>query len=340
MENFDLMKNEKDSMFNYKLKGIMDKECLEIHKMELSFFSQKLTENTIDDFRKVLDSNEKIWGKDEKYQNYVKKTTTESIEIEGRENKKIKIYIHRPKEETKTKKKALLFFHGGGGVSFSAKVFKHICPRFVVENNIIIFNIEYGLAPENKSPSGIIDGYICFKYIYNNSEKFNIDKNSLGLTGESGGGYICTGVAMELAKKNESHLCKICIPVIPMTSNYFIKTDINDMNEFDRGFKSIHMGIYNLLADDLNKQINDPYLFPNLMSDSIAKKMPPTFVFTTEFDFELIPSKELIYLLKKNGTLLDYCIHPGVNHGWYIHFNTSTSHIFFDDFKKVVDLYL
>lgn len=64
------------------------------------------------------------------------------------------------------------------------------------------------------------------------------------------------------------------------------------------------------MVTDEDSQKNDPYIFPNLMGDEVASKMPKSVVFSTEFDFYLGGSLELAGLLKKNGKLLDLCIHP------------------------------
>ena len=40
--------------------------------------------------------------------------------------------------------------------------------------------------------------------------------------GDSGGGYISTGACMKLAEKNESNMVKLFVPIVPMTSDYYL----------------------------------------------------------------------------------------------------------------------
>lgn len=67
----------------------------------------------------------------------------------------------------------------------------------------MVFNVEFRNAPETKAPGGICDMYAVAKYVTQNAEYLSIDKNKIGLFGESGGGYITAGAGMVLAEKGE-----------------------------------------------------------------------------------------------------------------------------------------
>ena len=54
---------------------------------------------------------------------------------------------------------------------------------------------------------------------------WNVDNARLCVIGESGGGYIVTGIGMKLSINNESSLCKLLVPIIPMISNIFVLDD-------------------------------------------------------------------------------------------------------------------
>ena len=94
------------------------------------------------------------------------------------------------------------------------------------------------------------------------------------------------------------------------------------------------------MATDPENQKKDPYIFPNLMGDEIAAKMPMSIVFSTEFDFYLGGSLELADLLKRNGRLLDLCIHPKGQHAYYFSYDFPISDVFYSDFAKAVNVYL
>lgn len=88
---------------------------------------------------------------------------------------------------------------------------------------MIIFNVDYRNAPEAKAPKGILDCYAACKYVIEKANEYNIDTSRLAIIGESGGGYMAAGVAMELAKKNESHLVKVVIVDLPMVFSGWVR---------------------------------------------------------------------------------------------------------------------
>ena len=84
--------------------------------------------------------------------------------------------------------------------------------------NLTVFNVDYGLAPEHKHPKGVFDGYSAIRYIYEISESLNIEKTQICVSGESGGALICCGAILRLIEDNLGHYVKLCIPIIPMVS--------------------------------------------------------------------------------------------------------------------------
>lgn len=69
-----------------------------------------------------------------------------------------------------------------------------------------------------------------------------------------------------------------------------------------------------MLASDYANQANDDQLYPGNASDAIVKQLPPTCVFTSEFDFLMRDSKKMADRLKKFGKLIDIFVMPGCSH--------------------------
>ena len=101
--------------------------------------------------------------------------------------------------------------------------------------------MEYRLAPETKCPDNVMDFYEALKvtnplfskeklvsififmcqYIHENCDKWNVDPEKIVISGESGGGYVTMATMVLLAQREESHLVRAAIPIIPMISDYF-----------------------------------------------------------------------------------------------------------------------
>jgi acetyl esterase/lipase len=96
--------------------------------------------------------------------------------------------------------------------SFSSNMAEH--------GGAIFFNVDYRLAPEAKCPENIKDFYSVLKYVINNAASLGVDPARVAIMGESGGGYLTAGLCVMLAQKDEAHLVKLAVPVIPMVDDY------------------------------------------------------------------------------------------------------------------------
>ena len=58
---------------------------------------------------------------------------------------------------------------------------------------VVVFNVDYRLAPEAKCPENIKDFYSVLKYVIDNSSTLGVDPARVAIWGESGGGYLTAG---------------------------------------------------------------------------------------------------------------------------------------------------
>ena len=86
--------------------------------------------------------------------------------------------------------------------------------------------------------------------------------------------------------------------------------------------------------------MKDVYLFPNIMSDALAARVPPVVLVTGEFDFYRHMTREARDLYKRNGTLLHYIEFGGGYHASYNNFLMKQSDVWFKDFAKLTEFYL
>ncbi len=133
---------------------------------------------------------------------------TEEITFQGDDYTKdgdkrdLKFLLNRPKTTKHSKDNpspALMYMHGGGVIAFDAKSCDQPCQRWADENDLVVFNLDYRLAPETPAPGGILDCYAGLKYILANAEKYGVDPKRVTFSGESGGGYLSMALGMELS---------------------------------------------------------------------------------------------------------------------------------------------
>merc|ERR1711994_570390 len=136
-----------------------------------------------------------------------------------------------------------------------------------VDCRVVVFNVDYRLAPETRCPNNVLDFYEAIKYVATNAEQLGVDPSRIAMAGESGGGYICSGAMVQLALKEEAGLVKIAIPVIPMLDDY---------------------------------EFSDPLSMTKEEAESavLLAKMPPTIVWEDEFDMYITPATRFAHKLR------------------------------------------
>ena len=75
----------------------------------------------------------------------------------------------------------------------------------------LVFNVDYRLGPETKAPGGSRDFMHAFLHLYDNAAKYKVDKNKIGIMGDSGGGHVVLGAAYQLILQKKGHLPRLMI---------------------------------------------------------------------------------------------------------------------------------
>ena len=224
-------------------------------------------------------------------------------------------FVHRKKGSTGIKP-AVVYWHGGATVAGDAKAYCDLMNRIASDSDVTVFNCNYGLCPERIAPLGIQDAYAQLKEVLKNHEKYKVDPKRVCIMGESGGGYICVGVALMLAENNESHLVKLSYPMIPQCDASYFEKDVDDTwTAEEKAYKGLFMGVNQCHLKD-NKCARH-WIFPNTAPDALIQKCPPTLLLSVEFDFFRKACETMAKIYKKNGKLLEFGIMRGVQHGHF-----------------------
>ena len=79
------------------------------------------------------------------------------------------------------------------------------------------------------------------------AEDLGVDPARVAIAGESGGGYICAGTMVLLAREDQSDMVKLAIPIIPMLSDYCF-TDQAAMTKYEAEGADGMQKIWRLIA--------------------------------------------------------------------------------------------
>ena len=219
--------------------------------------------------------------------------------------------------------KGIIYFHGGAFILWNALDFDYQASLKAVTCDAVVFNVDYRSPPEARAPKGILDCCAAVRFIFEELlAQYKVDPKRLCLNGDSSGGYLAVGAAMEMAKRGEADRIKLVVPDVPAISAHWLRTDVESEDHWSRNEvmrasgEGGHIETLKMLCTDWENQFSicDPYVFPGEMPDDLLSKLPECVVLTNEHcflrkDAELFASRLLFH-----GKLLDFCIRPGISH--------------------------
>lgn len=122
-------------------------------------------------------------------------TKFETITDSGNE---VGLWHYYPRNlERKKNNPSLIFFHGGGWIGGTTYVVENFCKLIAEKANCVVFNVDYSLAPEKPYPNGLNDNYYAVKHVYDNAEKYGVDKNKIAVAGDSAGGNYAAAISLK-----------------------------------------------------------------------------------------------------------------------------------------------
>jgi len=78
----------------------------------------------------------------------------------------VTVLVHTPKLLTGQKNvPCIVYAHGGGVVGCTAAIYSKYLAYMAVSCEVVVFNVDYRLAPETRCPNNVLDFYSAIKYV-------------------------------------------------------------------------------------------------------------------------------------------------------------------------------
>ena len=137
------------------------------------------------------------------------------IETEGYQQLKYKTEIFTPADATGLMP-ALLYIHGGAFCYKAATYHKKLACIYAAKAKCKVFFPDYHLAPKYPYPAAVEDIRALYRYVAGHAEELGVDKDRIGLAGDSAGATIAAMICNEYEKDN---LIKPCLQMLvyPLT---------------------------------------------------------------------------------------------------------------------------
>ena len=221
------------------------------------------------------------------------------------------IRIYRPAGNNL--KNGLVYFHGGGWSYFSVDMYDAQLSALAQMTDSVIISVNYQKSPEHKFPIPHDDCFTGLRWAFDNAEALGINRNKIGVGGDSAGGNLAAGVAL---RNRDDKLFPIAYQLLiyPCLGLDF-ESDSYNTNAVGYGLSKRTMSwLWSLYLNNESDYIN-PYAVP-LASQSCAD-LPPAIVITAEFDVLRDDGFRYAQKLEHDGTSVIYREYPGMIHGFF-----------------------
>ena len=91
----------------------------------------------------------------------------------------------------------LVYLHGGGWVQGSTRMYDPLCGHLAAELDAVVVSVDYRMAPEHRAPTASYDAIDVVRWLHDHADH-GVDRDRIGLCGDSAGGNLSAIVAQQL----------------------------------------------------------------------------------------------------------------------------------------------
>lgn len=227
------------------------------------------------------------------------------------------IRIYRPGPKT-AKQPAVVFFHGGGFYLGNLETHDHVC-RFLCKNaKLIVIAVDYRLAPENKFPAAVDDGYFSLCWVAENAGELGVDPERIALVGDSAGGSLVVSTCLMARQRGGPAIAYqvVVYPALTLTDG----TEFPSRVELGSGEYFIAKEDFeffrNLYLRNPADEVLDPLASPIMAKD--YRGLPPALIVAAEYDPCRSENEVYAERLEQDGVAVTYKCFAGTIHPFFL----------------------
>ncbi|KAM6422649.1 arylacetamide deacetylase-like 4 [Liasis olivaceus] len=126
-----------------------------------------------------------------------------SLVIQNQKFDGVPVRIYWPKTVPMTRRKAVLYCHGGAGIFGSIDAYERILRHIAKEGDLTVVAVGYGLGPENPYPNQYAECLKAAIYLMKHAEEYNVDSSRIIISGDSCGANFATRICQLLADRSD-----------------------------------------------------------------------------------------------------------------------------------------
>ncbi|NXW47182.1 ADCL4 protein, partial [Nyctiprogne leucopyga] len=115
----------------------------------------------------------------------------------------VPVRIYLPKVPSATKRRGVIFFHGGCGMFGSIRSHERVCQYIARKSDSVVVSVGYHLSPEYKYPAQTLDCLTATVHFLKTAETYGVDPDRIIVCGDSAGGTYTASVCQELVNRRD-----------------------------------------------------------------------------------------------------------------------------------------
>jgi len=208
---------------------------------------------------------------------------------------------------------AIVFFHGSAFTVSNISLSESAHRALSNSTGCVIIAVNYQKAPEHKFPTPFNDAYFSTQWVFENAERLGIDRERIGVGGDSAGGNLAAAVALR-ARDEQGPRLAFQLLIYPTVDSDSTRPS---MHENATGYMlsaAACVWAWNQYIENPEDRKN-PYAAP--INSANFSNLAPAIVLTAEYDPLRDEAEEYADLLLKAGTKVITRRYEGMIHGFF-----------------------
>lgn len=210
----------------------------------------------------------------------------------------------------------VVHIHGGGFVMGSAAGSQGALLPLAANLDCCIVSVDYRLAPETPYPGAIEDCYAALLWVNAQAELLGIDRDRIGVMGESAGGGLAAALALLIRDRAELTIAFQHLIYPMLDDRTCVKDPASSCGEFVWTREHNRFGWSSLLGREAGSEGVSPYAAPARATD--LSQLPATYIGCGALDLFLTENLEYAARLARSGVPVEVNVYPGAFHAFNI----------------------
>ena len=215
--------------------------------------------------------------------------------------------------------KILIDIHGGGFIATTTRSHQTYLRKWANECNLVIFAIDYKLAPDSKYPIILDDVWQAYYWIITQADKeFGLKINTVLVAGDSAGGNLAMALTL-LSIRTHFRVpdgLLLGYPALNLSVSSFSPSLLISLDDIMLHYSILLICMRSYLPNEADP-LNDPYVSPILIPDQDLLRFPPIRIMAAGRDPLRDESYRLMVRLtelSKDAKMIEYRKFP---HGYW-----------------------